>query len=240
MWNIWFFCFEIWLVVFCLLRMSNGCPLISQLWWRGQKRREFSNWFPTFRTLNKLVYSVHTVWHLRQQRKTTFSSSNYKTNKKQQKHDNVFSSTYQQEIWHVFPSQYLLDIHNLKTFNYFTTVLLLLLNIQKINKKPLNEIYHDLNIYILISDDDQPNLKKQFDQYWPTSYEFWAKKERFFLQNLPILGKNSQFHFLKLTFTWNSSLEREQFDFGNEQWKTYLAMESKKYHINGKSMEENL
>ena len=29
----------------------------------------------------------------------------------------------------------------------------------------LNKIYHDLNMYILISDDDQPNLKKQFDQY---------------------------------------------------------------------------
>ena len=124
MWNIWFFCFEIWLVVFCLLRMSNGCPLISQLWWRGQKRREFSNWFPTFRTLNKLVYSVHTVWHLRQQRKTTFSSSNYKTNKKQQKHDNVFSSTYQQEIWHVFPSQYLLVFiwHNISWYSSFKDI----------------------------------------------------------------------------------------------------------------------
>jgi hypothetical protein len=43
-----------------------------------------------------------------------------------------------------------------------------------------------------------------------------------------------------LTFAWNSFLEREQFDFGDEQWKTYLAMKSKKYHINGKSMEEKM
>ena len=66
-----FCCFEIWLVVFCCVNVKRF-PLISQLCSRGQKRRKFSNWFPTFKvwTLNKLV-----VWHLQEQRKTMFPSS---------------------------------------------------------------------------------------------------------------------------------------------------------------------
>ena len=111
-----FCCFEIWLVVFCCVNVKRF-PLISQLCSRGQKRREFSNWFPTFKvwTLNKLV-----VWHLQEQRKTMFPSSicnqqnQTQNNKNQKKKTSGIMITYSSVSY--FPSQYFLVFIRYYTF----------------------------------------------------------------------------------------------------------------------------
>lgn len=75
---------------------------------------------------------------------------------------------------------------------------------------------------------------------WKNILTFWAKN----CKNLKYIGKllnieqKLSISFLKLTNV-NSFLERGAIWFIWEQWNTYLAMESNKYHINGKSMEEN-
>ena len=70
LWNLKFQNFK------CLLFWNLVCfqtfsPLISQLCSRGQKGREFSNWFSTFKVWTTL--QCDTLWHLPEKRKTTSS-----------------------------------------------------------------------------------------------------------------------------------------------------------------------
>ena len=138
------------MVVFCCVNVKRF-PLISQLCSRGQKRREFSNWFPTFKvwTLNKLV-----VWHLQEQRKTMFSSSICNQQNQTLKPTNPTSgimitctSVSARDVT-FFPLQYLLVFMRHYTFyRQQTTVLLLSLKIQKINTNTRNKRFNMIWIY---------------------------------------------------------------------------------------------
>ena len=148
------------------------CPLISELCWRGQKRREFSNWFPSFQSLNKLVYthcdtcnSKEKLHSLLQNAKTTRKpTKTTKINKTNRKQYILFYVSRRSDTF----SQYIL-VFVIKTFNYSsqTTVLLLSLKSQKVNMKMLKDIYHDLNIFwslVMTNNQTGRNNLTNFDQ----------------------------------------------------------------------------